>query len=205
MLVGRYYISAQCPYDREEEHEDGSDDQYDDETDEESEDDEPDEEHVLGLSLALRPFWDSPFEAAMILKIFEYFLPFHNEDDNCEDTSEVGCPVCWEKVENTEQFLRVVVPEMFGSDTDCSKAQAERAMAMFHHLLTDEECFCSGFGGAYTYGAGLYGLSDEVLKDGGWGFTKITRGMKWLADCALTRPRTHLLLKLYHPTAHLQS
>jgi hypothetical protein len=179
--VGRYYISAQCPYDHEDEDEDGYYDESDHYSDEESDNDEPYPEHVPALSFALRPFWDSPFEAAMILKIFEYFLPFYNEDDNCEDSEEAGCPICWERIGDTEQFPRVVVPEMLGSATDCSKAQAERVMAMFDNLLGGEVCFCSIAGG----GPFLFGISSELLEDGGWGFTKITRGMKWLAESAL--------------------
>jgi hypothetical protein len=50
-------MSAQCPYDHEDEDEDGYCDESDHCFDEESDNDEPYPEHVPALSFALRPFW----------------------------------------------------------------------------------------------------------------------------------------------------
>ena len=86
---------------------------------------EPIPVRLLMLTRAFEPFWNRPYEARIILRIFCFWLskPDYEGDYAYEHVCLSGCPFCSHGVVHTEKIARLAVPQMFEPDIDGSQEQ----------------------------------------------------------------------------------
>ncbi|KAI4696176.1 uncharacterized protein J4E88_000348 [Alternaria novae-zelandiae] len=139
----------------------------------ELDDREPEPRYIPELSNAIERFLDAPYGSQLVLRFFAGILSQREADEYClvytptPQRYDDVCATIPELVDpeapqfQTRQSVRRVLPGIF-------------YRGQYSHVVDE-----------YIHQTDL--MSGEVLWDKGRGYTTVTRGVKWLVECALIR------------------